>query len=83
MPEPKIGEGVSGEVTRDPWFQGHEQTLPSNENTIAVKEAPPYGHRKGFLPRKAEDFGDGGAFPEIHIAQYPLSELPSYLVLQL
>lgn len=24
------------------------------------------------MPRKPEDFGDGGAFPEIHIAQYPL-----------
>nr|POF19379.1 isoform 2 of snw/ski-interacting protein [Quercus suber] len=28
--------------------------------------------RAGFVPRKAEDFGDGGAFPEIHIEQYPL-----------
>ncbi|KAG6533041.1 hypothetical protein ZIOFF_006902 [Zingiber officinale] len=25
----------------------------------------------GFVPRKPEDFGDGGAFPEIHVAQYP------------
>ncbi|MCI67752.1 SNW/SKI-interacting protein-like, partial [Trifolium medium] len=22
--------------------------------------------------RKVEDFGEGGAFPEIHVAQYPL-----------
>ena len=28
--------------------------------------------RAGFVPRKAEDFRDGGAFPEIHIEQYPL-----------
>ena len=34
--------------------------------------APPYGHRKGWTPRKQEHFGDGGAYPEIHIAQYPL-----------
>ncbi|CAL1360659.1 unnamed protein product [Linum trigynum] len=33
---------------------------------------PPYLHREGFVPRKLADFGDGGAFPEIHIAQYPL-----------
>lgn len=33
---------------------------------------PPYGARKGFVPRNVEDFGDGGAFPEIHVAQYPL-----------
>ncbi|CAG5125066.1 unnamed protein product [Candidula unifasciata] len=34
--------------------------------------APPYGHRRGWVPRSQEDFGDGGAFPEVHIAQYPL-----------
>ncbi|KAL7751562.1 mRNA splicing protein [Sorochytrium milnesiophthora] len=33
---------------------------------------PPYGSRKGFLPSSPQDFGDGGAFPEIHIPQYPL-----------
>jgi SNW domain-containing protein 1 len=33
---------------------------------------PPYGRRQGFIPRVPEDFGDGGAFPEIHVAQYPL-----------
>jgi SNW domain-containing protein 1 len=24
------------------------------------------------VPYKVEDFGDGGAFPEIHVVQYPL-----------
>ena len=24
-----------------------------------------------FVPRSLQDFGDGGAFPEIHVAQYP------------
>ena len=33
---------------------------------------PPYGNRTGWRPRAAEDFGDGGAFPEILVAQYPL-----------
>lgn len=28
--------------------------------------------RKHFMPRNNEDFGDGGAFPEIHVVQYPL-----------
>lgn len=32
---------------------------------------PPYRHRKGWLPRTLKDYGDGGAFPEIHVAQYP------------
>ncbi|KAJ1978348.1 mRNA splicing protein [Dimargaris xerosporica] len=33
---------------------------------------PPYGRRKGWVPRTAEDFGDGGAFPEVHVTQYPV-----------
>lgn len=33
---------------------------------------PPYGQRAGWRPRAPEDFGDGGAFPEIPVAQYPL-----------
>jgi SNW domain-containing protein 1 len=28
-----------------------------------------YLQRQGYVPRKAEDFGDGGAFPEIHVSQ--------------
>lgn len=36
------------------------------------REPPPYGYRKAWIPRLLEDFGDGGAFPEIHVAQYPL-----------
>lgn len=37
--------------------------------TVAI---PPYGHRKNWVPRKPEDFGDSGAFPEINVPQYPL-----------
>ena len=33
---------------------------------------PAYGQRSGWRPRSAEDYGDGGAFPEIPVAQYPL-----------
>ena len=33
---------------------------------------PAYGQRTGWRPRSAEDYGDGGAFPEIPVAQYPL-----------
>merc|ERR1712018_839768 len=38
----------------------------------AHRTAPPYGKRKGWIPRSVDDFGDGGAFPEIHVAQYPM-----------
>ncbi|KAA0148779.1 hypothetical protein FNF31_07336 [Cafeteria roenbergensis] len=34
-------------------------------------EPPPYGKRQGFRPSGPEDFGGGGAFPEIHSPQYP------------
>lgn len=37
------------------------------------REPPPYGHRKNWVPRSLADFGDGGAFPEIHVAQYPMN----------
>ena len=38
----------------------------------AQKRIPAYGQRHGWRPRQLEDFADGGAFPEIHMAQYPL-----------
>ncbi|KAG2430720.1 hypothetical protein HYH02_013562 [Chlamydomonas schloesseri] len=48
--------------------------VPASAAIVAAsfKEPPPYLRRKGWVPRRAEDFGDGGAFPEIHVAQYPL-----------
>ncbi|OMH78762.1 Pre-mRNA-processing protein 45 [Zancudomyces culisetae] len=33
---------------------------------------PEYGKRRGWVPKSLEDFGDGGAYPEIPVAQYPL-----------
>ncbi|XP_032524478.2 puff-specific protein Bx42 [Danaus plexippus] len=39
---------------------------------VSQTSVPPYGQRRGWVPRTEEDFGDGGAFPEIHVAQYPL-----------
>ena len=39
---------------------------------VAPRAVPPYGRRADFVPRSVEDFGDGGAFPEVHVAQYPL-----------
>ncbi|KAL8743480.1 MAG: hypothetical protein Q9190_004180 [Brigantiaea leucoxantha] len=47
---------------------------PANERRDLVKQGgpPAYGSRQGWRPRTAYDFGDGGAFPEILVAQYPL-----------
>jgi SNW domain-containing protein 1 len=45
-----------------------------DESAVVLRKsgAPPYGQRSGWRPRGPEDFGDGGAFPEIPVAQYPL-----------
>ncbi len=53
----------------------------TKKTSVEVKDAPArkskvlpaYPHRGGFVPRSQEDFGDGGAYPEIHIPQYPLN----------
>lgn len=45
----------------------------SSRVLVAKSLIPPYGHRKNWVPRSAEDFLDGGAFPEIHLPQFPLN----------
>ncbi|XP_063995567.1 puff-specific protein Bx42 [Diachasmimorpha longicaudata] len=63
------------QVVWDREDEAREQKLrqrPVSALVKAVITAPPYGQRKGWVPRTPEDFGDGGAFPEIQVAQYPL-----------
>ncbi|XVF77513.1 hypothetical protein PTKIN_Ptkin14bG0050500 [Pterospermum kingtungense] len=63
--------------SNDPWFkQRFGSSLEDKPKAINAKPViPPYMKRASFVPRKVEDFGDGGAFPEIHIAQYPLGRV--------
>ncbi|GAA94259.1 hypothetical protein E5Q_00908 [Mixia osmundae IAM 14324] len=51
-----------------------DDALPAAiEQTLALRsQVPSYGHRASWRPSKADDFGDGGAYPECHIAQFPL-----------
>jgi SNW domain-containing protein 1 len=42
------------------------------DSSMQKSGPPPYRNRAGWRPRGQEDFGDGGAFPEIPVAQYPL-----------
>lgn len=59
--------------SNDPWFKQRFSSAEAEAaSVIKPNPVPPYLKRAGFVPRKLEDFGDGGAFPEIHIAQYPL-----------
>ncbi|KAF7639786.1 SKIP_SNW domain-containing protein [Meloidogyne graminicola] len=76
LPAPVSLKQTNGELVgsfNDPWFKGREIALNDNSTkVVAIKEPPPYGKRQGFVPRTQDDFGDGGAFPEIHIAQFPI-----------
>ena len=73
-----VGPGVIDEsqiVLKVYYFKG--PILPSDQvltDTFMIQRSgpPPYSSRSGWRPRSAEDFGDGGAFPEIPVAQYPL-----------
>eukprot|EP00262_Sarcandra_glabra_P019120 TRINITY_DN709_c0_g1_i1.p1 TRINITY_DN709_c0_g1~~TRINITY_DN709_c0_g1_i1.p1 ORF type:complete len:596 (+),score=142.67 TRINITY_DN709_c0_g1_i1:173-1960(+) len=60
--------------SKDPWFKERFSSSEPNSSPSVAKPSliPSYGKRSGFVPRKPSDFGDGGAFPEIHVAQYPL-----------
>ncbi|KAL4886230.1 transcriptional regulator Cwf13/SkiP [Aspergillus karnatakaensis] len=81
-----IAEGLFKSLPK-PKYTGEEEELPQNQRgprivgpgqlddtQIVLRRTgpPPYGNRAGWRPRAAEDYGDGGAFPEILVAQYPL-----------
>ncbi|CAB3363190.1 Hypothetical predicted protein [Cloeon dipterum] len=60
------------------WDRDEERSkLMAKQGNMAMipvgPAAPPYGQRQGWIPRNPEDFGDGGAYPEITVAQFPLS----------
>uniref|UniRef100_A0A0N4ZYZ7 SKIP_SNW domain-containing protein n=1 Tax=Parastrongyloides trichosuri TaxID=131310 RepID=A0A0N4ZYZ7_PARTI len=69
LPKPisRNDDFFSKESVSNAWFEGREIS-----KVVETSRVPPYGNRKSFIPRHSEDFGDGGSFPEIHIAQYPL-----------
>lgn len=63
LPAPKVEHNVS---------IGSFSAMKTTTVVAARSGAPPYGRRKGWIPRSQPDYGDGGAFPEICCAQYPL-----------
>ncbi|CAH1263739.1 SNW1 [Branchiostoma lanceolatum] len=61
------------QLTREEVDYQERLHVPQTQLMVARRaSAPPYGHRQGWVPRSAEDFGDGGAYPEVHVVQYPL-----------
>lgn len=71
-----VGPGVIDESQIVLKVGSQRQTPQLKESTdvqlLQRPGPPPYGQRSGWRPRSAADFGDGGAFPEIPVAQYPL-----------
>lgn len=50
---------------------------PEAKSTVPSKLAvnpniPSYGRRKGWIPRSPADYGNGGAYPECQVVQYPM-----------
>jgi SNW domain-containing protein 1 len=60
LPKPQYSEESSRGVRNE------TQLVPTRT------KAPAYPHRKGWRPRDQQAFEDGGAYPEVLIAQYPL-----------
>ncbi|KAJ3126266.1 Puff-specific protein Bx42 [Nowakowskiella sp. JEL0407] len=69
LPRPRNTQSYSSFHQRDQPTQSTTTTLTTKKPAAKV---PPYGSRQNYIPRIPEDFGDGGAFPEIFLPQYPL-----------
>ncbi|KAK5845675.1 hypothetical protein PVK06_001883 [Gossypium arboreum] len=67
LPDAKNSTSTYYDHANDPWFKQQFSTLKEEKSTVVkAKPVPPYLKRASFFPWKVEDFGDGGAFPEIH-----------------
>uniref|UniRef100_A0A8C4PY91 SNW domain-containing protein 1 n=1 Tax=Eptatretus burgeri TaxID=7764 RepID=A0A8C4PY91_EPTBU len=61
------------QISQDQAESEERARVQRHASLVAARTEPPaYGHRQGWTPRAVEDFADGGAFPEIHVAQFPL-----------
>ncbi|OMJ18446.1 Pre-mRNA-processing protein 45 [Smittium culicis] len=69
LPKPKFTSN-SEESSKKP-AKVQEKNIPTLSLT-KKGQIPPYGQRSGWTPKTLEDFGDGGAYPEILVGQYPL-----------
>lgn len=75
LPKPRYtgeDEEITTHAQRGPRILGPGQ-IDESQIVIRRNGPPPYGQRAGWRPRGEEDFQDGGAYPEIPVAQYPLS----------
>ncbi|KAH0343976.1 pre-mRNA-processing protein 45, partial [Aureobasidium melanogenum] len=73
LPKPKYtGEEEEQRQSVGPRIIGADQAASQQLQIAKRSGIPPYGQRNNWRPRGNEDFGDGGAYPEVAVAQYPL-----------
>lgn len=76
LPPAKSSAATFYDHSSDPWFKQRYSATTEEEKAEIIKTnpIPVYNtpERLKYRPSKPQDFGDGGAFPEIHYAQYPL-----------
>lgn len=70
LPKPKYtGENEESAQPKGPRVIS-AQDAQSQQLVIKKSGPPPYGQRgAGWRPRSNEDYGDGGAFPEVPVGQ--------------
>ncbi|TCD68437.1 mRNA splicing protein [Steccherinum ochraceum] len=72
LPAPLHAPAVSDEDDHYVPTPQASRPLSQSQSVTLRTVIPPYGQRKGWRPGSQEDFGDGGSYPECHVAQYPL-----------
>ena len=78
LPKPKNTHKFASSIGKDSNINAMQssKSLPSepaaaSAGSLTVGGSPPYRLRGNWTPKTLSDYGDGGAFPEIHMAQYP------------
>jgi SNW domain-containing protein 1 len=73
LPRPRYtGEEEEQRQSVGPRIIGADQAASQQLQVAKRSGIPSYGQRNNWRPRGNEDFGDGGAYPEVSVAQYPL-----------
>ncbi|KAH8099584.1 pre-mRNA-processing protein 45 [Cristinia sonorae] len=72
LPAPVYAPTVSDDEDEYTSAPQPAQSSSQSQSVILRNVVPPYGQRKGWRPSSQEDYGDGGSYPECHVAQYPL-----------
>ncbi|KAK2979551.1 hypothetical protein RJ640_027415 [Escallonia rubra] len=73
LPPAKSTGKLHYDLSNDPWFkQRYSAAEAERSEVVKTNPVPLYLKRESFRPSKPQDFGDGGAFPEIHYPQFPL-----------